>query len=175
MVKKFHAFFETWKLIIMLTMAQRSSLPHTKLIQSVVPHFVFKIHYNIIIPAVSSAPSYESRALFFVDSRPKILGAAWSWTHSRGGGRAGSSCATSRTSGSHEGRQGCIHGETEGRTQDGISGESASGFSFLAILLFCSQHWQAYCSLSSVVLHWSIISHVKEWEQDFDVSRAGSV
>jgi len=36
------------------------------------------------------------------------------------------------------------------------------------------------CPLSSVVLHWNIMSHVKAWEQDsyhniFDVSRAGSM
>lgn len=36
------------------------------------------------------------------------------------------------------------------------------------------------CSLSSIVLHWNIISHVKAWEQDLhhnicDVSRADSM
>jgi len=36
------------------------------------------------------------------------------------------------------------------------------------------------CSLSSVVLHWNVISHVKEWEQDVyhnicDVFRAGGM
>jgi len=52
-------------LIIMLTVAQHSSLPQTKLIRSILSHFVFEIHYNIIIPAVSSPPSYESCSYVF--------------------------------------------------------------------------------------------------------------